>query len=99
MSILIETLAMAATVAAGAQAVTTGLGDATDRLSTVVGRLATESLDTAGAAAIGRSRRGLSMAEAAQIDEEQGSLMPDGAPRKQTFTLEFRRYGDDYAND
>ncbi|GLK59519.1 hypothetical protein GCM10017624_16760 [Azotobacter vinelandii] len=39
------------------------------------------------------------MAEAAQIDEEQGSLMPDGAPRKQTFTLEFRRYGDDYAND
>ncbi|ACO79377.1 hypothetical protein AvCA_32150 [Azotobacter vinelandii CA] len=57
MSILIETLAMAATVAAGAQAVTTGLGDATDRLSTVVGRLATESLDTAGAAAIGRSRR------------------------------------------
>lgn len=33
-----------------------------------------------------------------QIDEEQGALMPDGAPRKQTFTLEFRRYGDDFAN-
>lgn len=33
-----------------------------------------------------------------RIDEEQGGLMADGAPRKQTFTLEFRRYGDDYQN-
>lgn len=30
-----------------------------------------------------------------QIDEEQGAILPDGAPRKQTFSLEFRRYGDD----
>lgn len=33
-----------------------------------------------------------------KIDEDQSGLMADGAPRKQTFTLEFRRYGDDYAN-
>ncbi|MGV8899994.1 MAG: phage tail protein [Burkholderiaceae bacterium] len=31
-----------------------------------------------------------------QIDEEQSALMSDGAPRKQQFTLEFKRYGDDY---
>lgn len=33
-----------------------------------------------------------------KIGEDQGGLMPDGAPRKQQFTLEFRRYGDDFAN-
>lgn len=33
-----------------------------------------------------------------RIDEEQSGLMPDGAPRKQTFSLEFQRYGDDYAH-
>lgn len=31
-----------------------------------------------------------------QIDEEQSALMSDGAPRKQQFSLEFKRYGDDY---
>lgn len=33
------------------------------------------------------------------VEEEQDGLMADGAPRKQTFTLEFERYGDDFAND
>jgi hypothetical protein len=33
-----------------------------------------------------------------QIEEEQGSITADGAPLKQQFTLEFKRYGDDYAN-
>ncbi|WP_417539578.1 phage tail protein [Marinobacter sp.] len=33
-----------------------------------------------------------------QIEEEQGSITTDGAPLKQQFTLEFKRYGDDYAN-
>lgn len=33
-----------------------------------------------------------------QIEEEQGGITTDGAPLKQQFSLEFRRYGDDYAN-
>jgi phage protein U len=33
-----------------------------------------------------------------KIDEEQEYLFPDGMPRKQTFTLEFERYGEDYQN-
>lgn len=33
-----------------------------------------------------------------KVDEEQAALMSDGAPRKQQFSLEFQRYGDDYAN-
>lgn len=33
-----------------------------------------------------------------QIEEEQEALLSNGAPRKQTFSLEFRRYGDDYQN-
>lgn len=33
-----------------------------------------------------------------KVDEEQDGLMSDGAPRKQTFTLEFSRYGDDFTN-
>ncbi|CAN7436610.1 phage tail protein [Paraburkholderia terricola] len=32
------------------------------------------------------------------VDEEQEALMSDGAPRKQTFSLEFGRYGEDYKN-
>lgn len=32
------------------------------------------------------------------LSEEQETLMADGAARKQTFTLEFKRYGDDYPN-
>ncbi|MBR8202074.1 phage tail protein [Burkholderia vietnamiensis] len=32
------------------------------------------------------------------VDEEQEALMSDGAPRKQTYTLEFGRYGEDFAN-
>jgi uncharacterized protein len=32
------------------------------------------------------------------IEEEQEALLVDGAPRKQTFSLEFKRYGDDYQN-
>lgn len=30
------------------------------------------------------------------IEEDQEHFFTDGAPRKQTFTLEFTRYGDDY---
>ncbi|WP_223879096.1 phage tail protein [Chitinimonas arctica] len=33
-----------------------------------------------------------------KIDEEQAGLLANGAPRKQTFTLEFQRYGEDYTN-
>lgn len=33
-----------------------------------------------------------------KVSEDQGGLMSGGAPRKQQFTLEFRRYGDDFAN-
>lgn len=32
------------------------------------------------------------------LDEEQSHFFKDGAPRKQTFTLEFGLYGDDYQN-
>lgn len=32
------------------------------------------------------------------VDEEQSSLMAGGIPRKQSFTLEFVRYGDDMQN-
>lgn len=32
------------------------------------------------------------------VDEEQGALMAGGIPRKQGFTLEFVRYGDDMQN-
>lgn len=33
-----------------------------------------------------------------RIEEDQGGLFPDGMPRKQLFTLEFQRYGEDYSN-
>lgn len=33
-----------------------------------------------------------------RIEEEQGYLFSDGMPRKQQFTLEFQRYGEDYQN-
>lgn len=32
------------------------------------------------------------------MDEEQGALLAGGIPRKQTFSLEFSRYGDDMQN-
>ncbi|QDQ83651.1 phage tail protein [Paraburkholderia megapolitana] len=32
------------------------------------------------------------------VEEEQEALMSDGTPRKQTFSLEFGRYGEDYKN-
>lgn len=32
------------------------------------------------------------------VDEEQEVLMSDGVPPKQTFSLEFGRYGEDYKN-
>jgi phage protein U len=32
------------------------------------------------------------------LEEEQGALMAGGIPRKQTFSLEFTRYGDDMQN-
>lgn len=34
----------------------------------------------------------------AQVNEEQAYLFVDGAPRKQIFTLELSRYGEDYQN-
>ncbi|MCK6435959.1 phage tail protein [Rivihabitans pingtungensis] len=34
----------------------------------------------------------------ARIDEEQSHLFIDGLPRKQQFTLEFQRYGEDYSD-
>jgi phage protein U len=34
----------------------------------------------------------------ARIEEEQGALMQGGIPRKQSFTLEFIRYGEDLSN-
>lgn len=33
-----------------------------------------------------------------RIEEEQEAFFADGAPRKQGFTLEFKRYGDDLSN-
>jgi len=33
-----------------------------------------------------------------RIEEDQDGLFPDGMPRKQSFTLEFQRYGEDYSN-
>jgi hypothetical protein len=33
-----------------------------------------------------------------RIEEEQGALLAGGIPRKQSFTLEFSRYGDDLQN-
>lgn len=32
------------------------------------------------------------------IEEEQEALLADGVPRKQTFSLEFGRYGEDFKN-
>jgi phage protein U len=32
------------------------------------------------------------------VEEEQGALMSGGIPRKQSFTVEFERYGDDLQN-
>ncbi|TKC83825.1 phage tail protein [Trinickia terrae] len=32
------------------------------------------------------------------VDEEQEALMSDGAPRKQTYSLELGRYGEDFKN-
>ena len=32
----------------------------------------------------------------ASIDDTQGALFRDGAPRKQTYSIEFTRYGEDY---
>lgn len=32
------------------------------------------------------------------LEEEQGALLAGGSPRKQTFSLEFTRYGDDMQN-
>lgn len=34
-----------------------------------------------------------------KVDEEQSALLAGGIPRKQSFTLEFERYGDDLSND
>lgn len=33
-----------------------------------------------------------------RIEEDQSGLFTDGMPRKQQFTLEFQRYGEDYTN-
>lgn len=33
-----------------------------------------------------------------RISENQSALLGNGAPRKQTFDLEFKRYGDDLPN-
>ena len=33
-----------------------------------------------------------------RITEDQNALIPQGAPRKQAFTIELSRYGDDYKN-
>lgn len=33
-----------------------------------------------------------------RIEEDQDGVFPDGMPRKQSFTLEFQRYGEDYSN-
>lgn len=33
-----------------------------------------------------------------RVEEEQGALLAGGIPRKQSFTLEFTRYGDDMQN-
>lgn len=33
-----------------------------------------------------------------RIEEEQSGLFSDGMPRKQQFTLEFQRYGEDYSD-
>ena len=33
-----------------------------------------------------------------RIDEDQAALFSDGMPRKQQFTLEFQRYGEDYSD-
>ena len=32
------------------------------------------------------------------VTREYRQYGPDGMPRKQTFTLEFQRYGEDYQN-
>lgn len=32
------------------------------------------------------------------IEEEQDALLADGMPRKQTFSVEFGRYGEDFKN-
>lgn len=33
-----------------------------------------------------------------RVEEEQAAIFPDGMPRMQKFTLEFKRYGEDYSD-
>lgn len=62
-----------------------------DNLRTIGGRLQPLTLTTGYGEVIGTWCL-------KSINEEQGALMHGGIPRKQVFTLEFTRYGDDMQN-
>lgn len=62
-----------------------------DTLRTIGGRLVPMSLTTGYGLALGNWCL-------TTITEEQGALLQGGIPRKQTFSLEFSRYGDDLQN-
>ena len=60
-----------------------------DELRTMAGALAPVTLVTGYGQSLGRWY-------ISSVDETQSYLFRDGAPRKQAFTLEFTKYGDDY---
>lgn len=62
-----------------------------DTLRTIGGRLVPMSLTTGYGLALGNWCL-------TTITEEQGAFLQGGIPRKQTFSLEFSRYGDDMQN-
>ena len=62
-----------------------------DHLRAIGGRLVPMSLTTGYGLALGNWCL-------STITEEQGAFLQGGIPRKQTFSLEFSRYGDDMQN-
>ncbi|HIH2651599.1 TPA: phage tail protein [Burkholderia cenocepacia] len=61
------------------------------RLRTIGGRMKPVQLTTGDGEVLGRW-----LLQA--IEEEQDALLADGLPRKQTFSVEFGRYGEDFKN-
>ncbi|WGS50859.1 phage tail protein [Paraburkholderia sp. D15] len=90
-----ETITLSGVVFAACAAGAAGSGHVgmrqIDALRTIGGRMKPVQLTTGYGEVLGRwYLQG--------VDEEQDALMSDGAPRKQTFSLEFGRYGEDYKN-
>lgn len=62
-----------------------------NRLRAIGGRMKPVQLTTGDGEVLGRWLL-------QSIEEEQDALLVDGMPRKQTFSVEFGRYGEDFKN-